>query len=145
MVLKKTFVPLSLQMFSLRQHIVVRTLCLLMAIHIFNCSIDAPDLTPVGVPEDLSYNEIETITEFVAEKILGLENFFEERDDDDSEDKSLLKGKFAFDSFFPPGKQTLPFSFNFSSEDCHKSAHPRSDEFGHQFLDEPNAPPPWRS
>lgn len=116
-----------------------------MAFHIFNCSIDAPDLTPAGVPEDLSYNDLETVTEFIAEELLGLDNFFAEHDDDDSDDKSILKGKVVLD-FFTISRSPLPTkSTNFTGKECHKLAQPRSDEFGHQYLDEPNAPPPWRS
>jgi len=127
----------------LRQHIVVRTLWLLMAIHIFNCTIDAPDQTPPWMPEDLSYNEMETISEFVAEKIIGLDNFFPENDDNDSDDNSILKSKLTLDFFTLPHKISTPFSHCFSGDECHKNAQPGADQLGHQYLDEPNTPPPW--
>jgi hypothetical protein len=128
---------------SLRQHIAIRTLWLLMAIHIFNCSIDAPDYTPAWIPENLAYNDMETITEFLAEEILGLENFFEERDDNDSNDKSVLKVKTILDFFTQPDKAPFYNIPSFIGDVWHKIAPLRLDKFVHQYLDEPNAPPPW--
>lgn len=70
----------------LRKHIVFRSFWLLMALHILNCSIDTPDAHPDYVPEDLAYNDIESISELVLEQILGFENAVAEHDEHDTED-----------------------------------------------------------
>jgi len=72
----------------LRKHIVFRSFWLLMAFHVLNCSIDTPDAQPDSVPENLAYNDIESITELVMEKILGFENAFDEHEEHDPEDGS---------------------------------------------------------
>jgi nicotinamidase-related amidase len=70
----------------LRKHIVFRSFWLLMALHILNCSIDTPDAQPDSIPENLSYNDIETISELVLEQILGFENAIAEHDEHDTDD-----------------------------------------------------------
>jgi len=62
-----------------------RVAALLLAFHFFNYSIDAPDAHPDFIAEDLEHNDIESITEFLAEIVLGWEDAFvehEERDDE---------------------------------------------------------------
>jgi hypothetical protein len=126
---------------TLREHIAVRTLWLLLAFQIFNCTIDAPDLTPPGAPEDLTYNEMESITEFVVEIVFGLEDFFKETDDHDNAEEQLLKLKTSIDYFPPPQRQEIiPIN---SAATLRKSLKIPDYKIGHQFLDEPNAPPPW--
>lgn len=56
----------------------------LFALHLFNISVDAPDMQPVHIAEDLSINDPESIAEFVIEHIFGFEDAFPETDDDDS-------------------------------------------------------------
>lgn len=56
----------------------------LFTVHLFNISVDAPDIQPVHFAEDLSINDPESITEFVLEHIFGFEDAFPETDDDDS-------------------------------------------------------------
>lgn len=116
-----------------------------MAIHIFNCAIDAPDLTPIDAPEDLSYNDMETITELIAEEILGMDNFFEEHDDDDSDCSSILKGKVSVDFFALPEKYCLPLPLRCVEDQDYQTSLPRSNIFTHQYLGGPNVPPPWHS
>lgn len=60
----------------------------LMAAFLLNLSVDAPDPFPQHVPEDLTHNEQESITEWVVEKVLGYENAFVEYDDDDGDERS---------------------------------------------------------
>jgi hypothetical protein len=60
----------------------------------FNYSIDAPDLYGDDISEDLSYNDIESITELVLEVFIGIENAVPEHDEDDSEDGSNFSKKF---------------------------------------------------
>jgi hypothetical protein len=63
-----------------------QVLSLVMALHFFNMSIDSPDRDPNSIPEDLSFNDIESITEFFAEVVLGWQDAFSEHDEADSED-----------------------------------------------------------
>jgi hypothetical protein len=75
-----------------RQSLLHRLLCLLMALHVINVSIDAPD--PYAAPrfpgerrENLSINEIESFSELLLEECFVLENAIPEHEesDDDSE------------------------------------------------------------
>lgn len=65
-----------------------------MGIYLLNISIDTADPNLEHIPEDLSFNDQESIVEFVVETIMGYEDTFEEYDDPDSEDhhkKSNIK------------------------------------------------------
>ncbi|MCU0341591.1 MAG: hypothetical protein MUE30_17070 [Spirosomaceae bacterium] len=70
----------------LRQHTIFSYFWILMALHILNCSIDAPDARPDYIAEDLSYNDIESISELVLEQILGFDNAVAEHDEHDNEE-----------------------------------------------------------
>lgn len=67
----------------------LKYLWLLLTFLFFNYSIDIPDSESEKYKEDLSYNDIESFTEFFIEKILDYENAVPESDDDDSDDFSL--------------------------------------------------------
>lgn len=56
-----------------------------------NCSIDAPDGLPGFKAEDLSINEMESISEVVLEKCLGFEKAVPEHDENDQEEGLDLK------------------------------------------------------
>src|SRR5690606_39464798 len=58
----------------------------LMGLYLLNISVDPADPNPDHIPEDLSFNDQESIVEIIVEKILGFENAFKEYDDQDSED-----------------------------------------------------------
>lgn len=70
----------------LRQHITFRLLCLFMAIHIFNWSVDAPDAQPDYIPEDLSYNDMESVAEILLEKVFDIKDAISEHDEKDTND-----------------------------------------------------------
>jgi hypothetical protein len=55
-----------------------------MALHILNCSIDSPDPLPECISEDLSINDIESISELIIEDFLGFENAIAEHDEQDN-------------------------------------------------------------
>lgn len=57
-----------------------------MGLYLLNISVDAPDLNPENIPEDLSINDQESIVEIVVEKILGFGDVIKEYDDNDTED-----------------------------------------------------------
>ncbi|GLU44708.1 hypothetical protein Musp01_23320 [Muricauda sp. NBRC 101325] len=48
--------------------------------------MDTPDPYPDYIPENLTYNDQESILELVAEKMLGYDDAFEEHDEPDSEE-----------------------------------------------------------
>ncbi|WP_051359997.1 hypothetical protein [Adhaeribacter aquaticus] len=71
-----------------------------LALHILNLSIDAPDFDPDSVPENLEFNDIESLVELVLEKALGFENAVAEQDElDDPDGNSVLLKKVDLDDF----------------------------------------------
>ena len=62
---------------------VYRAFCMILALHFFNLSIDPKDRQPDFVAEDLSLNDIESIAEFMAEVVFGLDDVFREYDEHD--------------------------------------------------------------
>ena len=70
-----------------RLHVnLTRLVCLLLALHFLNLSIDSRDPNPDAIPEDLSFNDIESVTEFFAEIVLNRVNAFAEHDERDIND-----------------------------------------------------------
>lgn len=67
-----------------------RIFCLLFALHFLNLSIDSKDPHPDSIPEDLSFNDIESVTEFIAEVVFGWHDAFQEHDEDDSDDYETI-------------------------------------------------------
>ncbi|SMG16566.1 hypothetical protein SAMN05661096_00869 [Marivirga sericea] len=59
-----------------------------MSLYLLNLSVDAVDPEASYIPEDLSYNEQESIVEIIVEKILGYENAFLEVDDQDADENN---------------------------------------------------------
>ena len=62
-----------------------------MGLYLLNISVDTADPNPNYIPEDLSFNDQESIIEIVVEQILGYENAFEEYDDHDREEHNKKK------------------------------------------------------
>ncbi|TAF63450.1 MAG: hypothetical protein EAZ55_13715 [Cytophagales bacterium] len=69
---------------------------------ILNLSIDAPDKLPNYIPEDLSYNDQESLIEFIIEISLGFGDTILEYDDDDDTKESIFKKKITLDLFIIP-------------------------------------------
>ena len=67
-----------------RRHIHFKLFWFLTALNILNLSVDAPDPQPYHIPEDLRYNDMESIVEIVLEQVLGIEDAVPEHDDDDA-------------------------------------------------------------
>ena len=57
-----------------------------MALHILNCSIDAPDRYAEQFPEDLNVNDIESFSELILENFLLIDNAVAEHDEHDNAD-----------------------------------------------------------
>ena len=73
----------------------------LMALHILNLSVDPIDPQPIHVPENLGYNEMESIVEIVLELVLNIENAIPEQEDDDTNKGLLSSNSFKLDYYQP--------------------------------------------
>lgn len=62
-----------------------------MGFYMLNISIDTTDPTPSYLPEDLSFNDQESIVELVVEQFLGYQDSIAEYDDNDTEDYGKKK------------------------------------------------------
>ena len=80
----------------------------MMGFYLLNINVDAADPNPQNIPEDLTFNDQESIIEIVVEKVLGFENAIEEYDDHDTEDHN---GKNNIDKV----DLTIHFSFIFTN------------------------------
>ncbi len=86
--------------------LVYRFLCFLMALHVINISIDTTDRAflsgrATAYHEDLSSNEIESISEFVLETCLGFVDAIPEQDDPDDESEATeQEPDYAFTQLF---------------------------------------------
>jgi hypothetical protein len=78
---------------SIRNSVFSRVLWGFVAFYLLNISVDSADPAPEHIPEDLSFNDQESIIELVIEHILGFENAIKEYDDNDHGD--LTKKKFS--------------------------------------------------
>jgi hypothetical protein len=76
---------------SLRQHSILKIVWMVIALHILNFSLDAPDATNSAVAENLSFNEIESFTEWFAEEVLNIEDAFSEADEQGDEESGFIK------------------------------------------------------
>lgn len=76
---------------KIRNNIYTKFLCGIMGLYLLNISVDPPDLTPQQIPEDLSFNDQESIIEIVIEQVLGYEDAIKEYDDNDTEDHNKKK------------------------------------------------------
>ncbi len=62
-----------------------------MGLYLLNISVDTADPNPEHIPEDLSFNDQESIVEIIVEQVLGYENAIKEYDDHDTEDHNEKK------------------------------------------------------
>lgn len=62
-----------------------------MGLYLLNICVDTADPNPEHIPEDLSYNDQESIVEIIVEQFLGFEDAFVEYDDPDSEEHNKKK------------------------------------------------------
>lgn len=122
-----------------RNHIIFRFFSFLLAAHILNCSIDTEDRKPNNVPEDLSFNDMESIVEIVLEKILCIENAVAEYDEPGDENNIGFSAKKLIDTFIPYFSANLSLSADF----CILFKHSNYKEsYSEQFHPELILPPP---
>ncbi|WP_239970595.1 hypothetical protein [Confluentibacter citreus] len=117
---------------------VVRFLWGFMGLYFLNISVDTVDVYPNYIPEDLSFNDQESIVEIIVEQVLGFENAIEEHDDPDTEDHTK-KSNFKID-FIPlnasEGKPRESITTSLKQVCYHPDSHL---SIGHHQL---NNPPP---
>ena len=85
---------------AFRQHIIFRLFWLFMAVHIFNCSVDTPDAQPDYVPEDLTYNDMESVVEVLLENVFDIQDAIAEHDENDADDGGSFEIKKPFSFFY---------------------------------------------
>lgn len=73
-----------------------------MALYMLNICVDSPDASPYHVPQDLSYNDQESIVEIILEKVLGCEDAIPEYDDNDPDQNTILKNNISIYNFILP-------------------------------------------
>jgi hypothetical protein len=106
----------------IRQNILLKYLWIGLALFIFNVSIDTPDAFGDEVAEDLSFNDIESISELVLEDILGIYNAFPEHDENDREDEGGFCKKIDF-QFNQNSSITVDTKVNVFNEERILSVH----------------------
>jgi hypothetical protein len=87
-----------------------RLCCLVMAVHLFNFSIDPRDMAPTNIPENLALNDIESFAEFLCEEVLGLTDSFAETDEADANAESTDTIQKLFFSSSYNGALSLPMT-----------------------------------
>jgi len=70
----------------IRKNILFKIFSFFFSLHMLNISVDSPDVNPDWVSEDLSVNDMESISEIICEQILHIDNAFPEFDDHDNND-----------------------------------------------------------
>ncbi|WP_421807341.1 hypothetical protein [Flagellimonas sp.] len=84
-----------------------------MGLYLLNICVDTADPNPKHIPEDLSFNDQESIVEIIIEKVLGFEDAFAEYDDPDSEEHNKKKNvKIDLLVYSPQGNEGLKHSLN---------------------------------
>jgi hypothetical protein len=78
---------------NIKISLMFRYFWVVLAFHILNISIDAPDAKPDSFSEDLNFNDIESIAELVLEGWLGIQNIVPEHDEPDDQDGNSLEMK----------------------------------------------------
>ena len=108
-----------------------------MGVYLLNISVDAADPHPEHIPEDLTFNDQESIIEFLLEKVLGYEEMIAEYDDRDSEDSSKKNSKGDLDVSYLQLQDNLPDYFVLQT-----LAHPWYGDFLTSSDHQPDPPPP---
>lgn len=62
-----------------------------MGLYLLNISVDSADPNPEHIPEDLSFNDQESIVEIIVEQVLGYADAIKEYDDHDTADHNKKK------------------------------------------------------
>lgn len=123
-----------------------RFFCLLMALYVLNFSVDPPDgyvrqTIYCEEKEDLRVNEMESVGEWVLEKLLGIKNAVPEHDEASDECNQVAKASFVWVAPSAPLSFLLP--------PVAPVTHPTQYAFcAPVFVPhyaEVTSPPPWRA
>lgn len=125
---------------AIRQHPLFIWFWYLTTLHIINMSVDAGVFGYYIGQTDEVFNEMESITELVAEQLLDIEDCFEEHPEPNESDHHELFGKKQI-SFFTHLLATLP-AFNVDLTDGTRPTGYR--RFRAQHSPHILSPPPWR-
>lgn len=123
----------------LREHIALQILWFAMALLIFNCSVDTADPQPENIPEDLSYNDMESVVEILLEKVLDIDNAIAEKDDADTDDGGTFSIKKGVDFSYHQSPIKSLFCNN-SIAVCKHNLY--TENYPEQFHPELTPPPP---
>lgn len=107
---------------TIRKKKILRLFCAFMALYLLNCSVDTSDITPKYIPENLSFNDQETIVEIIVEKVLGFENAIPENEDSDSENQLVFKKTISVAFYILP-------DFDTKIKEILLSSHPENSRF----------------
>ncbi|TDD73778.1 hypothetical protein [Flavobacterium caseinilyticum] len=85
-----------------RNTLLIRYFWGFMSLYFLNCCVDSADVQPNYVPENLTYNDQESIIEIIVEKLLGYDNAIAEYDDNDTNENIAGKITFSLGIFVVP-------------------------------------------
>ncbi|OJJ15465.1 hypothetical protein BKI52_39305 [marine bacterium AO1-C] len=111
----------------------------LMVLYMLNVCIDAPDALLHHMPEDLSYNDQESIAEVILEKVLGYENAIPEYDDRETDQNLVFKTSLTLDNFTLPETDSKLGLLACQANTLNRSLYLLY--FPIQYLDIPSPPP----
>ncbi len=110
-----------------------------LALHILNCSVDTADAQPENVPEDLSYNDMESVVEILLEQVLGIDNAIAETDDADTDAGGTFSIKKGVDFSYHQSPIKSLFCYNSIAISKHILY---KENYSKQFHPELTPPPP---
>ena len=122
-----------------------RLFCLLMALYVLNFSVDPPDgyvrqTIYCEEKEDLRVNEMESVGEWVLEKLLGIKNAVPEHDETSDESSQVAKALFVW---IAPGAP-LAFLLPPTAPVTHPTRYTFCAPVFIPHYAEITSPPPWR-
>jgi hypothetical protein len=119
-------------------HIIHKFIAILLALNIFNNSVDSIDPVSHGLSEDLSFNDIESVSELVAEIIFLFDNASIELEDNDAEsNEANVKEEIEYHSH-NKNQSARPQLWR----TVEKSFLKLPDLYSHQYHPEISPPPP---
>lgn len=113
----------------------------MLAIQHFNVSFDAPDVQLSAIPEDLSFNEMESVLEIFTEECLNIENAIAEYDEQNEGGSRDTKVKIVliFEEIGPQRVKLPPLltasGLGYTGEEIVRS----------QYIGEISSPPPQQT
>lgn len=123
----------------LRKQKILNFIWLFTALHILNFSVDSPDPQPGHIPEDLNYNDMESIIEVVLEQFFEFNNVIAEHDENDTDESGGLSIKKSVEFYCYQKSISFFSALNIKSRYKHGQY---IDQYSEQFHPEIVPPPP---